>query len=205
MKEELLPDNNKGKATDLTRSVSLDTEDAARDCFRRAYKRLLNPPVWHELTRNLGASFVLTDANGNTADRLAQEQDKIRIDIPGPGNAAGGGYDWVTVEKIEDHANPNLSIESFGMTLRAAAAPNHNNGQTAHFFKEGATSTFIIERNDKTVTASYFGRNEVPNTHTGSIPNDVRNALVAIGAFAGLSELQWGALIAAFLQPEIGG
>jgi len=205
MKEELLPANNKGKATDLTKSVVLDTEDAARDCFRRAYKRLLNPPVWHELTHNLGASFVLTDSNGKEADRLAQERDKIRIDIPGPGNAAGGGYDWVVVEKVEDHANPNLSIESFGMTLRAAAAPNDDNGKTAHFFKEGATSTFIIERKDKTVTASYFGRNEVPNTKTGNFPNDVRNALVAIGAFAGLSELQWGTLIAAFLQPEIGG
>lgn len=205
MEENLLPENKQGKATDLAKSVTLNTEEAARDCFKRAYKRLLNPPVWHELTRNFGASFLLTDDEGHEVDRLAKEGDKIRIDIPGPGNAAGHGYDWVTVEKMLDHANPNLSIESYGLTLRSAAAPNDDDGKTAHFFKSGATSTFIIERVNNTVTASYFGRNEVPNTNTGNFPNNVRNAIVAMGAFAGLSELQWTALINGFLQPEIGG
>jgi len=62
----------------------------------------------------------------------------------------------------------------------------------------------LVSRNNNEVTASYYGRNETPNTDTGNIGTNVRNALVAFGAFAGLSELQWNSLIKAFLEPEIG-
>ena len=46
---------------------------------------------------------------------------------------------------------------------------------------------------------------EVPNTATEKGGDNVRNALIASGAIAGLSEAQWTALIKGLLSAEIGG
>lgn len=202
---ELIPVNTKGKETDLDHSVSLPDKEQALDCFRRAYKRLLNPPVWHELSGALSADFVLTDEKGEELERLLLEGDYIRINIPGPGNATGDGYDWVKVETVEDKTNADAEEERLGIKVRACDNPTNANNNTAHFFKSDATSSFIIHRNGNTVTASYHGRNEVPNTKTDKTTDNVRNAMVATGAIAGLSELQWSALIKGFLSEEIGG
>jgi len=204
MNKELIPQNKEGKGTDFKHTVTLASVEEARNCFQRAYKRMLNPPVWHKLAGSMSASFVLTGEHGDPVDPLAQENDRIRIDIPGPGNAAGKGYDWVHVEMIEDQTDEHATAESIGMKVRACADPKQEKGETAHFFGHEATSTFLVSRNNNEVTASYYGRNETPNADTGNIANNVRNALVAFGAFAGLSELQWNSLIKAFSEPEIG-
>jgi hypothetical protein len=205
MKEEkLVPDNVKGKATDLDYAVTAASDEEAADCFTRAWKRMMNPPIWHKLCGSLSANFVLTGEHGDPVDRLAQQNDHIRIDIPGPGNRTGDGHDWVLIESIEQRLNPAAAEEYVGMKVHASANPKGGN-DTAHFFGEDATSTFIITRNGKTVTATYHGRNELPNTSTQSIADNIRNSVVAMGAFVGLSELQWSALIRSFLQEEIGG
>jgi hypothetical protein len=72
-----------------------------------------------------------------------------------------------------------------------------------HFFEDLATSTFVIERIGNPVTARYYGRNELPNTETSEKKDIIRNAIVATGAAAGLSELQWSALLKAFLKEEL--
>lgn len=205
MKDELIPENVKGKATDLEYAVTAVSEEEAADCFTRACKRMLNPPVWHKLCGSLSAEFVLTGEHGDPVDRLAQQHDHIRIDIPGPGNSTGGGYDWVCIESVEQRTNHAAAEEYVGMKVHACPNPKGRGNDTAHFFGKDATSTFIITRNGKTVTATYHGRNELPNTSTGSVADNIRNSVVAMGAFAGLSELQWSALIRSFLQEEIGG
>ena len=63
-----------------------------------------------------------------------------------------------------------------------------------------ASSTFIIRQLNTTVTATYYGRNEKINNHTDSVTDNVRNTVMAPGAMAGLSEIQWFALIHAFLK-----
>lgn len=201
----LIPENIKGKPVDLNASVSLATREEALDCFKRAYKRLLNPPIWHELSGALSGEFVLVNDKGQEQERLAQVGDYFRIDIPGPGGYLGRGFDWVLVEAIEDKANPDAEEESVGMKVRACENPTGNEKDTAHFFESDATSTFIIRRKETTVTASYYGRNEIPNTNTDKQTDNVRNTLIALGAMAGLSELQWSALIKGFLTKEIGG
>lgn len=206
MKADIVPANIKGKNTDLQHSVTLPTREEAVKCFNRAHKRLLNPPLWHELCGVLSASFMLIAEDGYDPHRLAEVDDYFRIDTPGPGNIAGNGYDWVRVEAIEDETNAEGEEESFAIRVRASQNPdNKKTTDTAHFFEQSATSSFVITRAGNEVTAFYHGRNELPNTHTDKTTDNVRNALVAFGGFAGLSEAQWYALIKGLLQEEIGG
>ena len=200
----IVPVNETGKAVDLEHTITENSTDEAITTYNRACKRLLNPQLWHQLSGGLSASFKLSNPGDPDPHRLAVVNDYLAIDIPGPGPEAGDGYDWVQVESITEKADPG-SEESFGMTVRATSNPDKPGEGTAHFFKEGATSTFLIKRTGNKVTASYHGRNELPNTKEVAIADKIRNSLVAIGALAGLSELQWTAFIKGLLQKEIGG
>lgn len=200
----IIPANRVGKALDLEDSITEKSVEEAINTFKRTCKRLLNPPVWHRLSGNISASFELEIPDRGDANRLAQINDYLLIDVPGPGPSAGSGYDWVQVENITEHADPTAD-NSFGMTLKTSPNPHKPEQGIAHFFGKGATSTFIIKRNGNTVTSSYHGRNEVPNTKKASFPDKIRNSLIAAGALAGISELQWMALIKGLLQKEIGG
>ena len=200
----MVPENKKGKALDLEHSVIENSPEEAITTFKRACKRLLNPPTWHELSGALSATFKLGPLTGPGVERLAQINDYIRIDIPGPGSVTGDGYDWVQVQNIIENPDPSAG-ESFGMTLKAAVNPDKPEQGIAHFFGDGATSTFIVKRNGNNVTASYHGRNEIPNTKKVDLPDKIRNSIIAGGALAGISELQWAALIKGLLEKEIGG
>ncbi len=199
----IIPENTVGKQTDLEQTAAWNSEDEAVDCFKRAYKRLLNPPVWQEISGMLSASFVLTGKGGYELDRLAQENDHIRINLHTPGNAAGEGYDWVKIEAMQYLSGPNETEELFGMRVRPCANPAEDGSDTAHFFTSTATSTFIVHRQGNIVTASYHGRNEQANSDTENGADNIRNTAVAAAAKAGLSELQWMALIKGFLQAEL--
>ena len=179
MNMPLVPENTSGKALDLEDSVKENNTENAINTFNRACTRLLNPPLWHELVGNLSASFELLSSEMGEADRLAEIGDYLKIKIPGPGNNAGDGYDWVKVDAMEENSIPGIAA-SFAMRLRATANPADKGKGTAHFFKEDATSTFIIRRIDHTITASYHRRNEVPNDE-GSVTDKIRNAVVASG------------------------
>lgn len=205
METSIIPANIEGKQNDLSFSKTLADREQALDCFKRACKRLLNPPVWHELAGMLSGEFTLFGESGQGADRLAQAGDYLRIDLPGPGPRIGDGYDWVKVSSIEDKSDPSGEEERVAMKLHPSANPKSSDERTAHFLQEEASSTFIIERKGNVVTVSYHSRNEVPNTHTGNIIDNLRNNIITSGAFAGLSEAQWSSLIKAFLQAEIGG
>ena len=166
----LIPANTLGKALDLESSVTENSVEEAINTFTRACKRLLNPPIWQELSGSISASFKLESADQSNANRLAQVSDYLKIDIPGPGPVAGKGYDRVKVENIAESADPSAE-QSFGMMLKASPNPDIPERGIAHFFSEGATSTFVIKRNGHTVTASYHGRNELPNTKKASFPD----------------------------------
>ncbi|MBL7717768.1 MAG: hypothetical protein JNL72_02945 [Flavipsychrobacter sp.] len=200
-----IPEHHEGKQNDISHVVTLDTVEEAAKCFVRAYKRLFNPKIWHQVGGALSAEVSLRNANGSKERDLAEVNDHYRIDIPGPGTRVGDGYDWVVVEAIEDHHDASAAEEWMGLRLRPCRNPETNEGDIAHFFQDKATSTFIIHRQGTSVTASYHGRNEVPNTHTASGIDNLRNRVVTSGAMSGLSEAQWSALMKGFLQEEIGG
>jgi hypothetical protein len=203
--KSIIPENVSGKAVDVEHSVMLPNIEEAKNTFKRAYKRLLNVSLWHEIAGAVSADFVLTDDSGNEVHRLAEEGDYLKIDIPGPGLKTGEGYDWVQVEKIVDNSGPDNLQESIAMRVCAAKNPQTDEDATAHFFKDGATSTFIIEREDLKVTATYYGRNEAVNTETGKTIDNLRNTVVGGAALAAGSKLQWDALMKKLLEPEIGG
>lgn len=205
MKSELIPPEIKGKNINLEKSVELDTNDEAVYVFKRACNRMLNPASWHKLCGSASAEFTLNNEKAEEEHRLAKKGDLFKIDIPGPGPSGGDGYDWVRVEFVEEIDNPGRDEESCGMKLRASQPPFNEGKDTAHFFKEDATSSFVISRVKNKVSASYHGRNEIPNTSTDNNADNIRNSMIAIGAFAGLSELQWSTLLKGFLENETEG
>jgi hypothetical protein len=202
---QLVPENYVGKPTNLSVSVIMPSREEALVCFNRATKRMLNPPTWHQLSGWASARFKLAGVDGQEVNRLALEGDYFMIDIPGPGPATGEGFDWVAVEKINAHENHSGVSEWSFIQVRPCRNPHKAGDDTAHFFKSMATSSFIIERNGNIVSARYHGRNEVPNTSTESITDNLRNAAVAAGASVGFSEAQWKALLKGLLSAEIGG
>jgi hypothetical protein len=205
METTLIPVHTAGKQNDLFHSSLLQTRDEAVDCFKRAYKRLLNPKTWHELGGVFSGEFVLVNNHGEQLNRLAQVGDLYRIDLPGPGSRTGDGYDWVRVDAIDDRSDESTEEELFAIRISPTVNPDNATPVTAHFFKAGASSTFVIKRNGNEVTAEYHGRNEVPNTQTGSTVDNIRNAVMGTSAMAGLSEIQWKTMIIALLEPELGG
>ncbi len=203
LQPSIIPAHIEGKQTDLEQTATLPDTEQAIDCFKRAYKRLLNPPVWQEISGMLSSSFTLCGKGGYELDRLAQEHDYIRVNLHAPGNAVGDGYDWVQIDAMQYLAGADGDSEFFGLRVRPCSNPADDSIDTAHFFKGEATSTFVIRRNGLTVIASYHGRNELANTDTESTTANVRNTAVAAAAIAGLSELQWNALIKGLLQAEL--
>ena len=194
---DIIPRHERGKKNDLHTSRTLPTEGAAIACYEKARRRMLSPALWGKLCGKLSAEFQLTDQRGNELHRLASQNDFIRIDVPGPGTSAGKGFDWVKVEAIENKPSVR-GAELSAIRVRPAKGPGSK--EITHFFKATATSTFVVRREGNVVEACYHGRNEEPNTETRSLADEVRNAIVATGAIAGVSELQWQALIEAFIS-----
>ncbi len=186
-----IPKHTEGKQNDVSHTVTLPDQEEAAKCFVRAYKRLFNPRIWHQLAGVLSPEVTLHNSDGSKERDLADVNDLYRINIPGPGTNAGKGYDWVKVEAIEQNHDPSAQQEWTGLRLRPCANPDNKENDTAHFFRGSSTSTFIISRKGNSVTASYHGRNEVPNTSTSSTIDNIRNGIVTSGALAGLSEVQW--------------
>jgi hypothetical protein len=203
-KDEATPDNEKGKFVDEEASVIENSEEEAVVTYNRACARLLNPPIWEQLTPGINANFEISLPGQEKVERLLQQGDYVSIDIPGPGSAAGEGYDWVKVETIEENTAPGYD-DSLALRLRACTNPHTPDAAIAHFFDESATSSFVVKRKGKEVIFSYHGRNEVPNTSDVKMVDKIRNALVALGAKAGLSEVYWKTLAKGMLQKEIGG
>ena len=192
--KEFVPENEDGKANDLEESQICKSEEECRVLFKKACGRLQDINSWHEMTNEKGASFCVMDNQENEVKRTPFLGDFVRINVPGPGNKEGGGYDWVKIDALKTDSH------HMGMTLRACERPIKSKRTTNHFFDKKATSTFIIQRKDKEVIASYHGRNEKINTDDNSLVDKIRNVVVGIGALLGFSEFQWKSLIKSFLD-----
>lgn len=200
--KNIVPENIKGKSLDKEHAISTDTENEAKIIFKKAADKMLHLNKWAELGGIISAEFLLTDHEGQPLERAAAAGDFVRIDVQGPGSIVGGGYDWVNIEALEDKSNHESSEESIGMRLRACKPPGQNTDKVAHFFKGDATSSFVIYRNKNRVHSFYFGRNEVINTDTDRLLDNVRNIIIGGVALGGVSEIQWDNLIKAFLRDE---
>ena len=196
-----IPEQVKGSKTDTQTSKTLNTEEEARQLFGIAKQKLLNVSKWHTYAGAGTADFQLTDREGAAVTRLAQKGDHFRINIPGPGSKTGDGDDWVQIQEITDESTSDS--ESAAIRVGPATNPQNSKKDVAHFFKEDASSTFIVQRRGKEVSAEVHGRNEEPNTEAEDFIDKARNLIVAAGAIVGLSEVQWKSLVNGLLDPNI--
>lgn len=196
--ENIIPEQKQGGKLDTAAKVEFPSVAAAADFYQVAKERLLNVSGWAEICKVPLSTFSLTNAEGITIKRLAVEGDYLKIDIPGPGTAAGDGFDWVKIEKITEEITPE-GIE-ISLQARPAANPVNADQSIAHFFKDEATSTFQVKQIGNTVFAEEHGRNEVPNTDTSSTTDNIRNTLVGWMAKIGLSYPQWKSLVKGIVE-----
>jgi hypothetical protein len=162
----------------------------------------MNVNHWHEYAAPITAIFRLTDSNGDQVNRLAKIGDYIKIDLPAPGHLHGSEYDWVHIETIEEKNGSKGFSDSIVMRVRPSANPKEKGENVAHFFKEDATSSFILERKNNQVKAAVYGRNEILNTETPNIIDKVRNAVVGVSAILGFSNIQWKNLVKGLIETK---
>jgi hypothetical protein len=196
----LVPEQAEGAQSNTSSSFRAESENEAQELYSIARQRLLDVNNWHNISGDLSATFELIGPDGQKAWRSAQEGDSIRINIPGPGNAAGHGYDWVKVETIEEKRDRNGAVAYLGMRVRPFTPPKELDPHVAHFFQRDATSSFIVLQYGPVVEASVYGRNEKPNVHTGFL-DALRNFFIGLGAMIGLSKAQWKALASGIIRP----
>ncbi len=191
--EKNIPKQVSGKSLDCFKTVNLSSQEEATRFFERIRSRLLDVNRWNEITKAPSATFTIKDASSRTMERMVQKRDYIRIDIPGPGLPSAKGYDWVQVEDITQTADTEGA--SILLTLRPSADPTQDSKDTAHFFKQLATSSFLVEQKGSHIYLHYAGRNEIINTDNVSVLDNLRNFMVGLGAKMGASFPQWKALV----------
>lgn len=193
-----LPVQNLGEETETLHYIEASSETEANNWFDEACNRLKNINDWKKYCGLLSADFVLMDAEENTLLEKATIGKYIRIDVPGPGNKAGDGYDWVQIETIKTETiSPTQALHI--MQVRPSKRPTSKDDTIAHFLTDKATSSFVITKDGKTITATVFGRNEIPNTNDIGLLGAVRNTIVGYSGAIGVSKLQWTMLVKGLL------
>jgi hypothetical protein len=190
MKSDYIPRQQKGASSDVIEKVILKNQEEAQQQFAIAKHRLLDITHWGEIAKGPSSEFSLTDEAGNEITREAIVGDHIKINLPGPGNWAGGGDDWVRIESIAHYADPVTDEEAVVMTVKPSPNPTNDSADIAHFFKDEATSTFLVKRTGNYLNSGVHGRNELPNVNSGVI-DSIRNRMIALSAMAGFSSPQW--------------
>ncbi len=199
----LIPEQRTGGETGATSKVIVATHQDAIALFDQCKRRLVDINNWKKLCGDVGAEFHLTDNKGNLLHRtLPEVGNLIRIELPAPPNKTGDGYDWVRIEAFEDCKDLVKDEEVFGFRVRPVENPNNKNGESAHFYKSSATSTFLVRRINYTVYALERGKNEVPNDKPSSLLNKLRNIIIAFAAMIGLSKPQWKNLVNGILKAK---
>jgi hypothetical protein len=193
---ELIPENKEGSQTNTESTAEFAHEQEACKFFDVAKRRMLAVNHWQELAGAATAAFQLTDENGNDVDRSPEKNDPFKIDVPGPGSISGEGHDWVRVEDVVE------TEDTVAIMVRPATNPRNDREDIAHFFKEEATSSFMVKRQGNKVIAGVYGRNEQPNTETDKLVDKIRNTAMAAGAISGFSKLQWKQLVEGIVRKE---
>lgn len=202
IEDKNIPAQQKGNQLDTVHEVTLNNREEAIQLFESAKIRLLNVSRWGEIANGTSSDFQLTNRNGLKVNRPVQLHDYFEIHIPAPGPKSGNGEDWVQVESIQDETDAAADVQITSVRVRPASNPHNPNADTAHFFGEEATSTFVVKREGNTVSAAVRGRNEVPNFHANGVLDTIRHAVVGAGAILGLSNYQWKTLVQGLIEPK---
>ncbi|TCD26557.1 hypothetical protein EZ456_13285 [Pedobacter psychrodurus] len=199
-KQELIPTQQIGQQTDAEEEKILVSTVEAKATYQKVVQHLLDVNEWYRISTIEASCFKLFDQNGSPLNRAALEGDYIRIDIPGPGTAAGKGFDWVYIEQLEKYADDGSDIDFTLFVARPSRVPGIFGGKIAHFFTDRATSTFIVFRRANVLSVEVHGRNEVPNTQDQNLLDKTRNLVVNGGSTIGMSFAQWHLLVSGILK-----
>lgn len=188
-----VPEQREGDEKNIEATIEAGSVEEARKLYRKAKARLLDVNRWRQICGKLSANFQLTNEQGEHVEGHPREGYYFKIDIPGPGTVLGGGYDWVRVEEVTEHATRD--VEYVLIRVRPAANPSAAGDNVAHFFSDKSTSNFVVKRERNAVIAAVYGRNETPNTETNHSVDKARNTLVGSGAITAFSYPQWKSLV----------
>ena len=180
-----IPEQHTGAHSDTSSCKRYFDEREAAQSLPFIKDKLLNINQWETYAGKALAEFTLYGANKMPTNSVPVEGDYIRIKIPGPGNPSGDGYDWVRIKNIIHEAD-QLTI-----TVQPCSSPLNDQADVAHFFKESASSTFLVKRIGAEIFAEVHGRNEEANLADVSLGAKARNMLVAAGGMMGFSKIQW--------------
>ena len=106
------------------------------------------------------------------------------------------------IEQITASGDSRSAEEYLSMTVRPIPNPLNANTEIAHFYKDVATSTFIVKRAGNSGSMTVYGRNETPNNKNVDLHDKIRNTLVALLARIGLAGPQWKKLARGLLNPH---
>lgn len=193
-----VPEQQKGKHIDLHSEKIVDNDEQAKEFFSVVKNRLLHSEQWHDIAKVPAATFILTDREGQVLSREMRENDLIRIDIPGPENDVGYGYDWVRVDRVINEVNGDNQL--FSITLRPTSNPESEDKEIAHFFTGLASSTLLVKQEGQKVSVEYHGRNELINLDSSNLSDKIRNIVVGMAAKLGMSYSQWKGLIEGLVE-----
>lgn len=195
-----LPQQQTGRQTDFIHEQKYDTLEAAHTVFQGAAGRMLSVNNWHEYAGPGSAKFTLCNNQGEEVEVMAEEGFFISIDLPGPGPDAGGGVEWVLVEKLASEGGAHTAEEYVLMTVRPAANPRKAAAEIAHFYTDESTNSFIVRRDGMVISAGAHGRNETPNNEEVDLHDKIRNTAIALMARIGISGGQWQKLVNGFIE-----
>ncbi len=197
----VIPRQRGGGFSNTESEMSFASVADACNHFERVKERFLNINGWSDISNGL-AEFRLTAPDGSPKAKDPEEGDYIRINLPAPPTATSGKYEWVKIEYIVSKKSIMSDYESVAILVRPAESPVDSEKGTAHFFKKDATSTFMVRRDNTTITAEVHGRNEKPNTDVTYLFDMLRNIFLSIGAILGFSKVQWKSLVNGLIGGE---
>jgi hypothetical protein len=199
---EQLPAQETGRQTDFTHEQKFTTLKDAHHAFQAAAGRLLSVNNWHEYSGAGSAKFMLCNNQGEEVEVMAEEGFFFSIELPAPGSDAGGGLEWVMIERLISEGGMQTAEEYVLMTVRPVADPRKPAAEVAHFFEEASTSTFIVRRDGLMLSAGVHGRNETPNNSDVDLHDKIRNTAIALLARIGFSGPQWQKLVNGLIDYE---
>lgn len=187
-----IPKHINGESSDIVNMICKENESLASAHFNEVKERLISVNKWHSYSDDIKASFYLVDSNDKLHSKGFEIGNYIKIDIPGPGNPIGKGFDWTEITSIQDGSD-ETNNPYFAFTIKPCAVPNVASNSTAHFYTDDATNTFIIRRVANCVYLEVHSRNELENTEDVPILDRIRNKAIALGGKVGLGNLNWDA------------
>lgn len=176
------PGQQRGFSQRTYRSNVYKTEAEAEAAFRRQRSYLLRPGGWNNNSPGLSyADAPNWSHHGKEGkNQPVQAGDVLKIEAP-----MKSDY-FVGIERVTD-MNDNVQF-----TVRPCKDPRlGNTRETTHFFNNGSTRTFALQRMGKEVIFSTQGRNEQLNNGSQSGPFKVINSLAGTGIIAGGGNFYW--------------